>query len=362
VQPWRNGGFLWMKAVDVIAAGVRNLFPGYFAVAMATGIDSVAAFLLGWRSIGLALFYANVAAYCVLCLLTLGRLFGYFPRFIADVTSHARGPGFQTTVAATSILGSQLIFLEDDLPAGFFLWLVALAMWLLLVYTFFTAVIICARKPDLERGLHGGWLVVVVATQSIAVLGTLVASNSVLPDNTVLFIALAMYLLGCALYLLIISLIFYRLIFITLTPQEFAPDYWVNMGAVAITTLSGAALILRAPAWAFLDSILPFLKGFTLFFWVVATWWLPLLVILEFWRHGSRHFPIRYDPRYWDIVFPLGMYTACTLELGRVLALPFLEMIPQYVILIALASWVLVFLWMVSHLWRGLAAPAKPGH
>ena len=57
------------------------------------------------------------------------------------------------------------------------------------------------------------------------------------------------------------------------------------MGAVAITTLAGAKLILGAPEWSFLTEILPFLKGFTLFFWAWATWWIPLLFILGFWRH-----------------------------------------------------------------------------
>ena len=56
------------------------------------------------------------------------------------------------------------------------------------------------------------------------------------------------------------------------------------MGAVAITTLAGARLIIAAPTWSLLDEILPFLKGFTLFFWAAATWWIPLLFILGIWR------------------------------------------------------------------------------
>jgi tellurite resistance protein TehA-like permease len=262
-------------------------------------------------------------------------------------------------VAATCILGSQSVFLGDDLAGGFFFWLLALSMWLVLVYTFFTAVIVYRHKPDLEKGLHGGWLVVVVATQALAVLGASVSPYRALSPSTMLFLALATYLLGCALYLLIISLIFYRLVFITLTPEEFGPDYWVNMGANAITTLAGATLILRAPQWPFLGGLLPFLKGFTLFFWVAATWWIPLLTILEFWRHDLRRYPIRYGPRYWDIVFPLGMYTASTLELGRALDLPFLSIIPRYAVYVALLSWVLVFLWMLTRLWRAFTRPAQ---
>ncbi|MEO6798470.1 MAG: hypothetical protein ABI178_00820, partial [Rhodanobacter sp.] len=42
--------------------------------------------------------------------------------------------------------------------------------------------------------------------------------------------------------------------------------------------------------------------------WATATWWIPLLAILELWRHGLRHVRLRYEVDDWDIVFPLGMY------------------------------------------------------
>ncbi len=347
-----------MKLVRVVAAGVRELFPGYFAVAMATGINSIAAHLLGWHGIGMALFYVNLLVYSVLWLLTLGRLCAYLPRLVADLTSHARGPGFLTIVAATAVLGSQFVILRNDLAAGVFFWLLALLTWLLLIYAFSAAVMVKTPKPDLKNGWNGSWLVLVVATQSLAILGALISPSGASMKSLILFVALAMYLLGCALYLLLTVLIFYRLAFITLTPQELAPDYWINMGAGAIITLAGATLILHTPDWPFLGGILPFLKGFTLIFWVVATWWIPLLVILGFWRHDLQRYPIRYGPRYWDIVFPLGMYTTATFQLSKALGLPFLDAIARYFVYIALASWVLVFLGMARRLWPRFAVPA----
>ncbi|MCB8923989.1 MAG: C4-dicarboxylate ABC transporter, partial [Ardenticatenaceae bacterium] len=73
-----------------IAANAADLFPGYFALVMATGIVSIAAFLLGMSVIARALLFVNVVAYVILWLLTLWRLFFYFPRLLADVKSHAR--------------------------------------------------------------------------------------------------------------------------------------------------------------------------------------------------------------------------------------------------------------------------------
>jgi hypothetical protein len=40
-----------------------------------------------------------------------------------------------------------------------------------------------------------------------------------------------MFLLGCMLYLLLITLIFYRFTFVNVTLQALTPPYWINMGS-----------------------------------------------------------------------------------------------------------------------------------
>src|SRR6185436_6795908 len=147
---------------------------------------------------------------------------------------------------------------------------------------------------------------------SVSVLGTLLAGHFAAYREELLFFTLCMFLIGCMLYLLLIVLIFYRFTFIDLTSERLTPPYWINMGAVAITTLAGARLMIAAGESRVVSDVLPFIKGFTLFFWASGTWWIPLLFILGFWRHIYKRYPLRYDPQYWGMVFPLGMYTVCT--------------------------------------------------
>jgi len=338
---------------NVIWRAAADLFPGYFALVMATGIISIACFLLEMKRIAIAFLVINVFAYVVLWLLLLVRLFCFFSRIKADINDHVRGPGFFTVVAGTCVLGSELIIVIDRYRVAAALWFLGLFLWLLIMYTFFAAMTVRENKPSIEAGLNGGWLLAVVATQSISVLGTLLVSRYTEHREPVLFFTFCMFLLGCMLYLPLITLIFYRFTFVNVTVVALTPPYWINMGAVAITTLAGARLIIAAPNWPLLNEIVPFLNGFTLFFWAAGTWWIPLLLILGFWRHVYKRFPLVYDPQYWGMVFPFGMYTVCTFQLSKALNFPLLMVVPRYFIYLALGGWAAVlfgFLYSVFNL------------
>jgi tellurite resistance protein TehA-like permease len=325
------------------------MHPAYFALVMATGIVSIAAHLTGWARVASVLFALNIVFYAGLWLMTVARIVRYQQRVLDDLLDHGRSVGFFTTVAATCVLGSQCLVLAGMWRVGAALWFAGIVLWAVITYGVLTILTVKTEKPPLAQGISGGWLLPVVAAQSVSVLGTQLAPGFAAGQERVLFFSLAMWLGGGMLYIWIISIIFYRYTFFPLAPSELAPPYWINMGAVAISTLAGALLTLAAPDSPLLTSLLPFLKGLALMFWSTATWWIPMLIVLGAWRHGYQRFPLKYDPLYWGAVFPLGMYTVCTIRLGQALQVPLLNAIAKQFVLVAFVAWVAVAAsWLIS--------------
>lgn len=157
----RPGGFIG-RFGRLVLDGAESLFPGYFALVMATGVVSIACQLLGLRPVALALIAVNWVAYAVLWTLTFIRVFRFRDVFLRDMSDHERAPGFFTIVAGTCVLGTQNMIVLGAAGVAGALWWFGLCLWFGVMYAFFTAVTVRKRKPTLARGINGAWLIAAV--------------------------------------------------------------------------------------------------------------------------------------------------------------------------------------------------------
>ncbi|SER44148.1 tellurite resistance/C4-dicarboxylate transporter family protein [Pedobacter rhizosphaerae] len=324
---------------------IKVMVPAYFSVVMATGIIGVACTLINWPIMAKFFLIINIVFFSALLIALLYRITLYKANVLADFHSYERGAGFLTLVPACCILGNQFILIFQHLLLAKILVLTAGILWLIMGYGLYFNVTVTNNKKSLKDGINGSWLLFVVAIQALSVLTSLLANDNSIP----LFIALCFFFLGAVFYLYIMSLIIYRMSFFVLHADELGAPYWINMGATAITSLAGSMLIRSSSKFFLIAELLPFLKGLTLLFWAAGTWWIPLLLLLGVWKHIIKKIktPVTaqgYDPSYWSLVFPLGMYTVSTFRLAEALKLPFLRTIADYFIYIAIVAWCAVFI------------------
>ncbi len=330
-----------------------NFFPGYFALVMATGILSIGMFQ--WKYIVLShlFLYLNIIFYIVLWIIFIMRAIKFPIAVWNDLHHPARGVTFLTLVAGNNILGSQFAITMDNQALAVIFWFAGFIIWALLMYSFFLVNIIKEPKPTLEQSINGAWLLIVVATESVAVLGAIISVNdSVSP--VIAFISLCSFMIGGMFYFVLIGLILYRWLFISMKAEVLTPPYWINMGAVAIISLAGSRLVLYARMHETLSKWAGFVESFTLFFWAFACWWIPLLFLLFSYRHFVARVPLKYDPQYWSMVFPLGMFGVCTFNYSTVTGFSFLMPVSAIFVLIAFVTWVIVFI--------GLLISWRPAH
>lgn len=336
---------------------IAALYPGCFALVMATGIISNALFLEGHSAWSDALFAVNLVAYPSLVVLT-GLRFALFSRALwADLINPRLIFSFFTLVAGTDVLGIGVI-LRGHATAALVMWIFALIAWFVLIYFSF-AVLIFLNTAHNANVVHGGWLIAIVGTESLVILGTIVAPGLGSLSSAVFVLIHLLWGIGLALYGIFITLFAYRIFFFDVEPEDITPLLWVVMGAAAIATNAGSTLILTDNGMPFLHSMRPFIDGVTLVMWAWATWWIPLLLLFGIWKHGVRRIPLTYTPMFWSLVFPLGMYALASLRLS--LAADFLPLrtISQAMVWIALAAWATTGMAFVVASWRSFQAFAR---
>ena len=230
------------------APSVERLHPAYFAMVMATGIVSVACKLLGLGLLADVLLAVNVVTYVVLWALTVARVARYPRRVLEDLVDHQRGVGFFTMVAGSSVLGVQCVLVREELTGAVALLLLAVVLWVVLTYGDLHRLHREGRRSRPWRtgstaaGSWPSW----PRSRSRTWEGSL-PRRLPGPHDTLLFFSLVFWLCGGMLYIWMISLIFYRYTFFRFSPSDLMPPYWVNMGAMAISTLAGTTLIANVP-------------------------------------------------------------------------------------------------------------------
>jgi tellurite resistance protein TehA-like permease len=325
---------------------LKNLYPGYFAMTMATGIISVALSMKGMQLLSDVFFVMALITWFVMTFLYSWRLIKFPKAVLENLMNPKTTFIFFTFVAATNICG-MLLYQHGLGKLAIVCWFMAFIYWSTLMYFGFAS--LCFSHKDREVNVvHGGWLILIVGTQSLVLLGSKIAPE--LGDYaTYMMVEIHMlWALGLIFYAIFVTLFCYRIFFMNMQANDYSPLMWVVMGAAAISANAGSNLLLIDPIIPMLINLQPVVQMLSIMLWTWATWWIPLLVIIGVWKHGYNKIPLVYEPMQWSIVFPLGMYAVATNNLALSAEFKPLYYLSSAMMWVALLSWFALMLFLLN--------------
>lgn len=338
---------------------MRDLLPGYYALVMSTGMVSIGLLALRQEQASVALLWVAGACYVSLVVVTVVRVARYPHLVNRDLSDPGKAFGYFTFVAGTNVLGTRLL-LDGHHYLAATLFAVAVTTWLLLGYVIPAAAVLRrTNQPAISRA-NGTWFIWAVASQSVTVLAATLETTDIPGRTALALVAVFSWSLGVFLYGVVGVLLIVRLTRYPFTPEDITPPYWVAMGASAITVLAGSRIVAMQEAPA-VDVTRALVAGLALLFWCFATWLIPALLAVGWWRHVVHRVPIRYEPMWWSLVFPISMYGVGSYFLGHADHLPIVAKVGDLVIPVAVAVWTVTFVGMLVHLWRSLLRPGPAG-
>lgn len=331
-------------------AELQALHPGNFALVMASGIVSVGLANWGHELLADVLYYVAVLVWLCLLVLSTVRAIVHFPAVRVDLLNPRMVFSYFTLVAATDIIGI-LWHAHGHVALAVACWWFAFLVWSALLYLSFSVLTFLTHEHNVNI-VHGGWLISIVGTQSLVLLGVRIAPELGSYSSFMMIEIHMLWGLGLAFYGIFVTLFCYRIFFLTLKPDQVSPLLWVVMGAAAICANAGTSLLTSNPGLPFLIAQRPFIDGISMMIWAWATWWIPMLVLFFVWKHLVHRLPLRYEPTLWSFVFPLGMYAVASGRLGLAAEFAPLEWISTLMVWIAFAAWCLTLKGMLHHVVR----------
>lgn len=349
-----------------LAEAIETLDPAYFGFVMSTGIVSIAFRELGVMAVAWPLAILTVGCYALLLILFAIRSLLHPGQMAADLRDSTRHWGTLTFIVATNTVGVQSLFFFEAVGPAIALWLTTVFATPLFLYYLFTVEFIGPQRLKVSERIDGAILLVIVCMQSLAILGGLLSDATADFSKSIILLSMSYFGAGYVLYFVVVTIVTYRLLDGRLEPGDWTGPYWITMGAAAITTLAGATLGPRLETIPIWEPYAPVIIGVTFLAWAIASWWIPLLIVIDVWKFATEDLTGRrtptwvlvvpwsrlgfgrslhtYAPTAWGRVFPMGMYTACTLNLAGVSTFSLLAVVPAYWGWFALLVWLLTFL------------------
>lgn len=304
--------------MSVLKIATYSLDTRWFTAVMATIMIASLTQWYGYEVIVPYFFFASLAILFSVVIFKAAQTVLFFKDVLEEILNPEKTLYFFTIVGAVSFLGICFSRMFHFHTTAQIFWYVSIGLWLIISLSTFSILFLNRKSEDrrIKDVLHGGWFFATVGTQSTALLGIIVAEQTIKQALFIQVFSIALWSVGASLYLIFMALLILRLMFYQFDSNTLLSPYWMNIGAAAVTAITGAVLHqhIQTVGGALTD-LLPFLKGVSLFFWSFGLWWVPFLIILAIRKLICSGEGFAFTVGYWEIAFALGLYADSTIHM-----------------------------------------------
>jgi hypothetical protein len=309
---------------------------------MATGVVSLAAREMHLVAVSIALLALAGVTYLLLLAAHTVRVVRRPAVVLSELVS-ARAFEYLTIVAAGSVLGSDLLLVGAGAAIGWSLLVLSASVWLAVSVSL---TLDFAHHSLHARELKGVWLLAVVAPQSLSLLVVALLDRS--GWRMLATLALALWLLGSALYPPMALVRLRRLGVGLCASRRVRPDDWVLMGALAISAVA-ASQLLDLPRRYVMPPPMHLIVLVGAVLQVVLAGIFTGVLAWEELDHLRRFHVEPPASRRWVTVFPIGMFAlACHSLAGDVHLRP-LSVAGDICSGVALGIWLIIGVLIAAH-------------
>lgn len=344
---------------------VRQFTPNWFAMTMGTGIVYLVLQLLpfqfaGQHRLAEGLWIVDSLLFAMFALLFVARLVCH-PETIKPMLHHPVQSMFLGTIPMGLIPIVNGMSLFGPAWFGTHALAIALTMWYLdaalamLVACLIPIYMFTSQQHSAEQ-ITAIWLLPIVAPEVTASSAAVLAPHLDPVQAQILVGAgYVLWAVSVPLAFSILTLVFFRLALHKLPHRDMAASSWLTLGPIGTGALGMLLLGQAAPA-AFAGTNLihvaetardlGLIVGLPL--WGAGIWWLILASILTI-RYHLEGMP--FNLGWWGFTFPIGVYTAATLNLYRLTEISFFAVFGTVLACMLFCFWTIVAIRTLQGMW-----------
>lgn len=298
----------------------KKIGTNWFTTVMGIGIVSSLTYTsplgMSWQhKLGSILFILLNAAFLIFLSFWIMRLIFHTESIRDDFSHPSRAIFYGALAMAINVVGNAYLLIGTHLFPFYLALVISKILWLVGVVVSCASVVTIPFLSFVKYEVKpedtlASWLIPVVPPIVAAATGVNLLPYAGFMQIPMTFFIIALFGVTFFLFIMVSSLVYFRLVYHSRLSGKAVPSLWVEIGPIGMAMATVCGLSLQTGSLGHLASLLyPTALLFAGALWGVGWWWIivsALHTILHLHKSGEG---IPFDLGWWSYVFPIGSFT-----------------------------------------------------